>query len=164
MKKLFEKVEVKNRNILSKAEKKKYNPKLGDILDMKTDYTVITVSTKLKLVKDNSGFLFFDYFGTVIPAIKSFNSSLFKTIWLDSGALGPISRGADVMVPGIIKFIEKCPSFHKDEILGVEIEGQGIFAVGIALMSYDEMVQKKEGPVIDILHVKGDSLDKGEIY
>lgn len=162
MKKLFEKIEAKNKSTLSKADKKKYNQKLGDLLDMKLDYSLISISTKLKLIRNNEEFLFFDYFGTVIPTVKHLDRSLFKVVWLDSGALGPLSRGADVMAPGIIKYLDKSPKFERDEVLGVEIEGQGIFAVGLALMSYDEMVVKKEGPVIDILHLKGDSLDRGE--
>lgn len=163
MKKLFDKLEVKNLNILSKSEKKKFNSKLGNILDMKAEYKILTISTKLKLIKDDSKFLFFEYFGKVIPTVKTFDRNLFKSVWLDGGALGPLSRGADVMAPGLIKYIEKCVEFEKDDVLGVEIDGEGIFAVGIALMSYKEMLAVKEGPVIDILHCRGDKLDTGAI-
>lgn len=163
MKKLFEKVEVKNLNILSKSEKKKFNTKLGNILDLKAEYKILTISTKLRLIKDDTKFLFFEYFGKVVPTIQTFDRSLYKTVWLDKGALGPLSRGADVMAPGLLKYSEKCVDFEKDEILGVEIEDEGIFAVGIALMSFKEMMAIREGPVIDILHSKGDKLDKGEI-
>lgn len=163
MKKLFDKVEVKNQNTLSKAEKKKFNPAIGNILDMKTDYKVLTLSTKLKLVKDETRFLLFEYLGRVYPTVSTFDKANFKTVWLDAGALGPISRGADVMAPGILKYLEKCPEFDRDEILGVEIEGQGVYAVGQVLVGYKEMVQTKEGPVVEILHCKGDNVDLGRI-
>ena len=126
---------------------------------MKADYTVLSIRTELKLVKNKEEFIFFDF---LIPTVKYLDRSRFKVVWLYSGVLGPLSRGAHVMAPGIIKYLDKNPKFEKDEDLRVEIEGQGIFVIGLALMSYEEMIEKKEGPVIDILHLKGDSLDRGE--
>lgn len=163
MKGLFDKLEIKHQHNISKSDKKRLNSLVGNALDLKSEYKVYHATSKLKLIKDSSRFIYFEYYDKICPTIHTFDKSIFKCVTLDSGAVGPLSRGADVMCPGIIKYKELCDKFEKDEMVGIEILNQGIFATGITLMSYDEMMNKKEGPVIKVLHVKGDRLDLGNI-
>lgn len=163
MKGLFNKVEVKSRSSLSKADKKKYNAQLGDILDIKETYTVLQISTKLKLVRNTEKFLFFEYYGRVYPAIQNFDKNLFGTVLLDEGAVEPLSRGADVMAPGVIKYKEQSCRFKKNDVVGVEIINRGVFGVGLCLMDFEEMLMKKEGPVIEMYHIKNDCLNKNQL-
>lgn len=161
MKNLFDRMEIGSQHSIGKAEKKRINSLVENALDLKSEYKVCHVSNKIKLVKDGEKFVYFEYYGKLCPTIHTFDRKIFKCVALDSGAVVPLSRGADVMSPGIIKYKDLCDKFAVDEVVGVEIIGQGIFAIGITLMSYDEMLAKNEGPVINVLHIKGDKLDLG---
>lgn len=132
----------------------------GNVLDVKKEYKVYQISSKFKLIKDDSKYLFFEYYDKIYPTIHNFDRNIFKTVFLDEGAMGPLSRGADVMAPGIIKYKEKSAHFKKDDVVGIEIQENGIFGVGKALMDFEEMISKAEGPIIEIFHTKGDSLDQ----
>ena len=165
MRGLFDRIEIKNQNSMSKSDKKRFNCAVGNALDMKLEYKVCHVSSKFKLIKEDSSakFVYFEYYDKIYPTIHSFSRDAFKHVVLDSGAIGPLSRGSDVMCPGIIKYKDLSDKFNKNEIIGVEIIDQGIFAIGVSLMSYDEMMVVGTGPAIEIFHVKGDNLDIGNI-
>ncbi|KAM0679703.1 translation machinery-associated protein 20 [Glugoides intestinalis] len=145
---------------MSKCEKKKYNSVLGPVFDVKSEYKIYQISSKLRLFKENNQFCFFEYFDKIYPTVNNFDKSLFQVVVVDKGALGPVSRGADVMAPGILKYKEKSSCFKKDDVIGVEIPDIGIVAVGKCLMSFDEMVKIREGPVIEIYHTKEDAISK----
>lgn len=160
MKSLFEKLEIKMQLTMSKADKKKYNSALGPVFDIKSEYKIHQVSSKLRLFKEDTRFLFFEYFDKMYPTVSNFDKNLFKVVVLDKGALGPVSRGADVMAPGILKYKDQSSVFQKDDVIGVEILEVGVIAVGKCLMSFDEMIKIKEGPVIEIYHTKDDAISK----
>lgn len=160
MKGIFAKVDAKTQLTMSKADKKKYNAVLGNVFDLKKEYKIYNLSSKLRLFKDGPKVLFFEYFDKMYPTVHNFDKNVFKTVLLDEGAVGPLSRGADVMAPGVIKYQEQASKFKKNEVVGIEIIGKGIFAVGLALMDFEEVLQKKEGPVIEVYHTEGDSIDK----
>lgn len=158
MKGLFKSLEIKSESPLSKQDKKKND------LDIKTEYKIYNISSKLKLIGDSNFILFFRYYDRTFPTVKNLNSGncnqdLYKRVFLDSGAIGPLTRGADVMCAGIIKYKDKSNIYQKDDIVIIEIIEQDIIAVGIALISFDETLKKNEGAAIEILHIRGDSLD-----
>lgn len=163
MKGLFDKINAKTCSIMSKSDKKKYNATVGNVLDLKTEYKIVQITGKLKLISDSEKFLFFEYYNRVYPTIQNFDRSLFKTVVLDEGAIGPLSRGADVMAPGIIKYQDQSAHFKKDDVVGIEILNQGIFAVGLCLIDFEEMLAKKEGPAIEVYHIKNDKLYQNSI-
>ncbi len=75
---------------------------------------------------------------------------------VDMGAVGFVTKGADVMVPGIVDADERilehdyvwiCDETHKKPL-----------AVGIALMTGEEMKNKQEGKAIKNIHFVGDKL------
>ncbi|ELA42508.1 uncharacterized protein VICG_00607 [Vittaforma corneae ATCC 50505] len=164
MKGLFDKIGTKTCcSTMSKSDKKKYNVAMGNVLDMKTEYKMVQITGKLKLIRDSEKFLFFEYYNRIYPTIQNFDKSLFKTVVLDEGAVGPLSRGADVMAPGVIKYQNQSVHFKKDDVVGIEILNQGIFAIGLCLIDFEEMLLKKEGPVIEVYHIKNDMLDQNLI-
>ena len=75
------------------------------------------------------------------------------------GAVPFISKGADVMRPGI-KEIDSNIEKHGPVIIIDEKHGKPI-AVGIAMYSFDEISSMKEGKVIKTLHYIGDKIWQG---
>lgn len=163
MKALFSKVVTKTSSTLSKSDKKKYNASLGNIFDLKADYKVIQITSKLKLIRSAEKFLFFEYYDKIYPTVQNFDKTLFKTVVLDEGALLPLSRGADVMAPGVIKYKHMSSNFSAGDVVGVEILNHGIYAVGQSLIGFDEMLKVGEGQVIEIYHTKNDDLGENLI-
>lgn len=159
MKDLFYKPEVKKTHTLSKQDKKRLNGILENAFDLKKDYLVTHLANKIELYKLDGLWVYFSVDQRLYPTLSNFNSCKFKTVFLDKGASAPLSRGADVMAPGILKYIDMCPRFSKDETVGIEIIDEGLIAIGRTIKSYDEMLSHKEGVVIETLHVKGDGLD-----
>ena len=75
---------------------------------------------------------------------------------VDMGAVGFVSKGADIMAPGIIDadinikiddFVWICDEKHRKPL-----------AIGVALMSGEEMITKNSGKAIKNLHYVGDKL------
>lgn len=158
MRGLFNKLEIKSRNTLSKQEKKKINNFVGKKLDLKDEYKILCTSNKLKIILGKSHPVYFEYYDKIYPTIFSFDKSYYKTIVLDSGAIEPLKRGANVMCPGVLKYLELSDKFEKDEIVGIEIINHGIIGIGFALASYDDVIQQKEGAVVEMLHIEDDAL------
>jgi PUA-domain protein len=79
-------------------------------------------------------------------------------IIVDEGAVGPVSRGADVMAPGIVKVEGE---FDKGDIVVVVDSRHGIpLAVCEALYSSSEIRGMKRGKVLKNLHHVGDKVWK----
>ena len=77
------------------------------------------------------------------------------TIVVDMGAVPHILNGADVMVPGIVKFDE----FEKGGIVYIADEEKlRIFAVGEALISSEELATVNRGKAVRTLHYAGGKL------
>jgi len=76
------------------------------------------------------------------------------------GAIKFVVNGADIMRPGITKIQE---GIEKDEaIVIVDENNQKPLAVGIALLSAEDMEKTKSGRVIKNIHYVGDELWKLE--
>jgi len=76
---------------------------------------------------------------------------------VNEGAVRPIMRGADVMVPGIIELID----FQKNAIVGVmEPSKKAFIAVTRALMSSNEIKESNKGRALKTLHHANDKLWK----
>lgn len=156
-------VQIRSSHPLSKSDKKKIAAKLEGSLDVKQEYTICMLSNKIQLIKHGAETLFFKDRDILFPTLRNFDINRHKYVTVNEGAVRPIESGADVMAPGILLFEEKCPSFENEEVLGVYVVDRGIFAVGISLVSSQEMKASRSGPVVRILHVAGDMVDSGAI-
>jgi len=105
----------------------------------------------------------------MFPALIVERDYVFPTIYLirrvtwkpyvivDKGAADRVGSGAHVMVPGIV---EVGPDFNKDKVVAIYNEDKRAVAVGVALMSKDEIMKSRRGKAIRNLHYKGDKICK----
>ncbi len=97
--------------------------------------------------------VFIEKNGEYIPIVLHANKIRLKRITVDMGAVSPISDGADIMAPGIVKADK---DIEKGDIVGIEDEkNQKIFAIGKALEG-GASLNKKRGKVVKNLHHVGD--------
>ena len=101
--------------------------------------------------------IFFAVDNLIIPTLKTLLQKQFlKTITVDMGAIPFVTKGADVMRPGIVKISE---NVKKNELVCVVDEKHGkTLAVCQALFSTEEMQQMQKGKVLKNLHYVGDEV------
>ena len=75
---------------------------------------------------------------------------------VDMGAVKFVTNGADVMAPGIVDADENI--FEDDQVWICDEKNHKALAVGIALMSGEQMKNEKKGKAITIIHYVGDKL------
>jgi len=79
-----------------------------------------------------------------------------RFVVVDMGAVKFVTKGADIMAPGIVD-ADKTIS-ENDLVWVCDETHHKPLAVGIALMSGEEMVEQNKGKSIEIVHHVGDSL------
>lgn len=79
-----------------------------------------------------------------------------KVVVVDMGAVRFVTKGADVMSPGIVDADESI--VEDDVVIIVEETHNKPLAMGIALISGPEMVENSEGKAIKSLHYVGDAI------
>lgn len=109
------------------------------------------------LIKNNEVVFFFQQ--RWIPTLKLLlKNNILKTIAVDQGAIKFVINGADIMRPGITRIDD---GIVKDEIIAVvDAIHKKPLAVGIALLSGDEIKQAINGKMIKNIHYVGDSVWK----
>lgn len=78
---------------------------------------------------------------------------------VDKGAIKHVLNGADIMAPGLTNPGGEMVEAEEGEI--VSIFGHGkvhAIAIGKMLMSTEEILEKKKGMAIEMLHYLGDAL------
>ncbi|KAL6122596.1 hypothetical protein NUSPORA_00364 [Nucleospora cyclopteri] len=159
MGRFFEKLKVVNIHVLSKKDIKQFVKMGATSLDPKQEYRVYLMSNKCKVIVNiNTKIECFTYYNRICPSLESIDNFKHKTVIIDSGAIKPITRGADVMIPGILKYADLQPEIEKNDIVAVKILDQDFLAIGISLMSLTEMKKEQNGVAIEVLHVKSDDL------
>lgn len=96
-----------------------------------------------------------------MPTIKTLEKNIMELpiIYLDEGATGPIQRGANVMAPGIYKYINMCTGdFKTNDVVCISIIEKGILAVGMALLDKNNLTEHTAGEAVTILHIDNDEL------
>lgn len=117
---------------------------LAEILELQEE--------KLLLIDANPTLIMFND-GKIIPHVFSLGKTTrCPAIMVDENAVNPILNGADVMMPGIVKF----NSFKKGDAVAVFSKELKLIAVGIALMNSSEIVNGGKGKVIQNLHRRED--------
>jgi PUA-domain protein len=155
-------VKIKNRHRLKEREVKELlsdlqNKFQGDFFDMKTSVDVGTLEEfTVFLVNDSIDFIM--YQNTVVFTLQGVNKYQLKNkyVVVDMGAIGFITKGADVMAPGIT---DADDGIQKDDQVWVcDEKHHKALAVGIALLTGEEMKTKKPGKAVKTLHHVGDRL------
>jgi PUA domain protein len=136
---------------LSNSEKKELNLSLpkGYMLDKKDEVK----EHEGILYKNNQKYLLtFD--GKYFPHLKTFPKEQYKGVYVDRGALPFITKGADLMRPGIRSFDEP---FEKDETIFVgDEQTKKVVAIGIAMDTSEKMKAQEKGKCVKIIHFVGD--------
>ena len=153
-------MKIKKRYFLKKKKVKAIKEELGDygsFIDNKDtlemleaeDYDFILVNGEPYIIMIN---------GKPYPTLKAaLNIELdSKVVVVDMGAVRFVTKGADVMSPGIVDADESI--VEDDVVIIVEETHNKPLAMGIALISGPEMVENSEGKAIKSLHFVGDAI------
>lgn len=155
-------VKIKNRHRLKEREVKELVADLktrfhGDFFDEKASVDIGTLEEfTVLLINDSIDFLLYD--NRVVFTLHGLAKYQPKTnfVIVDMGAVGFITKGADVMAPGIIDVDQ---SIQKDNVVWIcDEKHHKSLAIGVALMSGVEMKTKKPGKAVKTLHYVGDRL------
>ncbi len=132
-------------------------------IDSKSSFKISNLDENVDIIYVNDAPSFLKLKDNFIPSLKLLISlkkdEIPRRIVIDMGAVPFISKGADVMRPGIK---EVGSQIEKDGpvIIIDEKHGKPI-AVGIAMYSSEEISSMKEGKVIKTLHYIGDKIWQG---
>lgn len=155
-------VKIKNRHRLKEKEVKELVSYLntsfhGDFFDMDSTVDIGTIEEfTVLLVNDSIDFMMLN--DKVFFTLKGLMKYQPKTnfVVVDMGAVGYITKGADVMTPGII---DADLLIKKDDFVWIcDEKNQKPLAAGIALMTGEEMKKNKSGKAVKNLHYVGDRL------
>jgi len=153
---------IKNRHRLKEREVKELIADLqsryqGTFFDAKASVDVGTLDEfTVFLVNDSIDFM--KYQDKMVITLQGVNNYRLqnKYVMVDMGAVSFITKGADVMAPGITNADE---SIQKDDIVWIcDEKHHKPLAVGIALMTGTEMKTKSPGKAIKTIHYVGDQL------
>lgn len=141
---------------LSNKEKKVVKEKLPKSYDF--DKKDELKETNDFLYKNGEKFLIFQQ-SKYLPYIESISQKDYPILYVDDGAISFVTKGADLMKPGIEEMKE---DFQKDEIVIIKNKNfpNKILALGISLFSKDEISKLEKGKVIKIYHYLGDTYFK----
>ncbi len=153
-------LKIKKRYFLKKKKVKAIKEELGDygsfinnkdtleLLEAE-DYDFILVNGEPYIIMINS---------KPYPTLKAaLNIELdSKVVVVDMGAVRFVTKGADVMSPGIVDADESI--VEDDVVIIVEETHNKPLAMGIALITGPEMVENSEGKAIKSLHYVGDAI------
>ena len=132
-------------------------------IDSKSSFKISNLDENIDIIFVNDSPSFLKLKNNFIPSLKLLVSlkkdEIPRKVVIDMGAVPFISKGADVMRPGIK---EVGSQIEKDGpvIIIDEKHGKPI-AVGIAMYSSQEISLMKEGKVIKTLHYIGDKIWQG---
>lgn len=113
---------------------------------------------KGELYAENKVILAFKVKNTILPSLRALNEGLvhLPTITVDMGAVPFVTKGADIMAPGITKIT---PGLIKGTYVTVIDENFGkSLALGELLIDSDEIIETKKGKVVKNLHYVNDDI------
>jgi PUA-domain protein len=155
-------VKIKNRHRLKERDVKEliddlktrfqgdfFNEKIAVEIGTVEEFTVIVVNDSIDFMMHNNKVVF-----TLQGLMKYQPKTNFVVV--DMGAVVFITKGADVMAPGIT---DVDPMIQKDDLVWIcDEKHRKPLAVGVALMNGEEMKTKKPGKAVKTLHYVGDRL------
>ena len=155
-------VKIKNRHRLKSRDirdmqnqlKKTFN---HDFFDLKSSVETGEIEgIKLVFVDDEP--VFMNHEGKIVFTLHGLYKyePREKFVVVDMGAIKFVTNGADIMAPGIVDADENIDK--DDQVWICDERHRKPLAVGIALMSGEQMVNEKQGKAVKIIHYIGDKL------
>jgi len=148
------------RQTLSKREIKELIPTLSFVnLSPKQKVEIVT-EDKCTILEIDDNPIFFQFEGHWLPILRVIISGEisvpYKKVTVDMGAIKFVANGADIMRPGITQIEDGISS--GDPVLIVDETHGKILALGVAMLSSEEMRAASSGKVIKNAHAAGDVL------
>jgi len=139
---------------LSKKEIRELNDNVQFEISKKD--AVERVEDDIPFIKINGIVKLFYYEGRAAPTVKTLlQNNYLPKVTVDMGAVKFVVSGADIMRPGIVSIEE----FDKDAFVAIiDVNNQKPLAVGVALMSSEEMEKQEKGKSIKNIHYVGDPI------
>lgn len=156
---------IKKRHLLKKREQRdeieRIEREIGspiERLDAKTQLEGGILDDGSRILLLNGEIIFFEHEGRMFPALRALLGGLIDVprITVDMGAVRFVVNGADIMRPGITEIDDRV---KEDGIVVVIDENHGKpLAVGVSLLSAEEMREASTGKVIKSVHHINDDL------
>lgn len=132
---------------LSNKEKKEIQEKLplGYTINKKDDLK----EKEGILYKGEDKFLIIQK-GQYYPHLLSIDENLYKSVYIDKGAISFILKGADLMRPGIVRIDD---GINEGDTILIKDEGYGKnLAIGTSLLTSENMQVQEKGKSVKIYH------------
>lgn len=153
-------IKVKKRNYLKKKKIKEIRNELknyGDLLKNEKNVEILETSDNSFILVDGEPYIII-IDKKPFPTLKAVRANEIsgKTVTVDMGAIKFVSNGADIMSPGIVYADE---SIEKgDIVLIVDETHKKPLAIGISLITNEEMIKNDSGKAIKTKHYVGDDI------
>lgn len=158
-------VKIKNRHFLKTGEIKKFQATveplfmdLGRIFDKnsKVESGILEDGTIVYFI--NGNLAFFKIGEGFVPFLRLLLNKLIQLpkIVIDMGAVPYITKGADVMFPGIVATDENIK--ENDYVVIVDEKHSKPLAIGVAVVDSEQISRIKKGKAIKNLHYVGDRM------
>ncbi len=143
------------RRFLSKSEIKELNANMGFDFEVPHKGKIEIVEDEVTLILLEGKPVLFEYEGKWLPSLHVLQEKqLLKKITVDMGAIKFVSSGADIMRPGITKIDDGLKAGDAAVVVD-ETHGKAL-AVGIVLLSSEELRAADKGKVVKNIHYVGD--------
>lgn len=153
-------IKVKKRNFLKKKKIKEIKSELGeygDLLQGKKKVEILEAEPNSFILVDGEPYIII-IDGKAFPTLKAIlNTDIeSKTVTVDMGAIRFVSNGADIMSPGIVDASEGVGV--GDIVLIIDETHGKPLAIGVSLISGEEMVANDSGKAVETKHYVGDEI------
>ena len=155
-------VKIKNRYRLKSKDIKKIKYELQNSFncDFFSDKSTVEIGEfdEIKIIFIDREPCFIIYDNHTIFTLHGLNKYKPKNnyVIVDMGAIKFVINGADIMAPGIVDADNKIK--ENDQVWICDEKNNKPLAVGIALMTGDQMIIKKKGKAVKIIHHVGDKM------
>ncbi len=158
-------IKVKKRNFLKKKKIKQIRNELGEyggLLENKKNVEILEAEPNSFILVDGEPYIIIiddKAFPTLKAALD--NEIDGKTVTVDMGAVRFVTNGADIMSPGITAADDGIAP--GDIVLIVDETHGKPLAIGVSLITGEEMVENDSGKAIETKHYVGDEIWNFEI-
>ena len=149
-------IKVKKRNFLKKKKIKEIKKELGEygeLLQNKKNVEILEAEPDSFILVDGEPYIIL-IDEKPFPTLKAALAN--EKVTVDMGAIRFVSNGADIMSPGIVAADE---NINPEDIVLIIDETHGKpLAIGISLITGEEMVKNDSGKAIETKHYVGDDI------